>query len=124
MPLYDFRCKKCHRIEERYFVKSHESLVRQDCPVCGQPMTRQFPLTRFNVMTPTYRPGCENKWNWNPSRAFSDVRGGGAEYEHRRRELRTGNTRFDIGEHKHEWAHHLKGTKREMRRRKAAANVR
>ncbi len=120
MPLYDFRCKWCHKTEERYFVKSHDSLVAQNCIVCEKPMERVFPLTRFNVMNTAYSPGAENKWNWNPGRAFSDKLGGGAEYEHTRRESRTGKSRFDIGKHSHEWAHHLKGTVRERRRRKAA----
>ena len=124
MPLYEFKCKYCHRVEELFFVRYHDSLVRQDCAVCQQPMKRVFPLPRVNVMNASYRPGAENKWNWNPARAFSNERGGGAEYQHKRRELRTGSSRFDIGKHNHEWAHHLKGTKREMRRRKAVANAR
>lgn len=123
MPLYEFKCKKCHRVEELFFVRYHDSLVRQDCAVCGEAMKRMVSLTRFNVMNAAYRPGAESKWNWNPARAFSDGRGRGAEYEHKRRELRTGNSRFDIGKHSHEWAHHLKGTKRDNRRRRAA-NVR
>ena len=83
-------------------------------------MKRLMSLTRVNVMNAAYSPGAENKWNWNPSKAFSDGRGRGAEYEHKRRESRTGKSRFDIGKHSHEWAHHLKGTVRERRRRKAA----
>jgi hypothetical protein len=74
-------------------------------------------------MNKDYRPGVETKWNWNPAAAFGEGRGCGAEYEHKRRELITGSHRHDIGEHKHEWAHHLKGTKRDMMRRKAQ-NVR
>lgn len=120
MPLYDFNCKWCHTTIELYFVKSHDSLERQDCAVCQRPMKRVFPLPHVNVMNSSHSPGAENKWNWNPAKAFSSGRGQGAEYEHTRRELRTGKSRFDIGKHSHEWAHHLKGTKREMRRRRAA----
>jgi putative FmdB family regulatory protein len=117
MPLYEFECEKCGWRDDLYFVKADESYTPQSCPVCEATLKRHFPLTSFNVMNASYKPGCETKWNWNPARAFSDVPGGGAEYEHRRRELRTGNHRFDIGPHSHEWAHHLKGTKRDMRRR-------
>ncbi len=124
MPLYEFKCKFCQRIEELFFVRYHDSLVRQDCTVCEQPMTRLMSLPCVNVMNAAYSPGAENKWNWNPAKAFGSGHGCGAEYEHKRRELRTGKSRFDIGKHNHEWAHHLKGTVRERRRRKAAANVR
>ena len=120
MPLYEFECDNCCWKDDLFFVKHEESYSPQLCPVCQEKTKRLFPLPRFNVMNTAYSPGAENKWNWNPGRAFADVRGGGAEYEHKRRELRTGKSRFDIGKHSHEWAHHLKGTVRERRRRRAA----
>lgn len=116
MPIYEFECECSHK-EEKFFTRSHDADNPQSCPVCGKTMKRLFPLIHFNVMNQDYRPGIETKWNYNPEAAFGDNRGCGAEYSHRRRELMTGRHRFDIGKHKSEWAHHLKGTRMDQYRR-------
>lgn len=44
MPIYDYKCPKCDTTVEEFVHNSEEAVT---CQTCGQPMTRQFPLS-FN----------------------------------------------------------------------------
>lgn len=102
-----------------FFLRAEDALVRQECTVCGEPMKRLFPLTRFNVIDENWRPGVETKFNYNPKAAFSEKRGLGAEYSAQRREALTGTPRLDVGPHKCNLDYFLWGTKNYTERRKA-----
>lgn len=61
MPIYDFKCNKCGKIEEgrMSFKASEEGFT---CETCGGKMERQFtPTTHIHNFERPYKPGINAK---------------------------------------------------------------
>ena len=54
MPIYDYRCRRCGEVHEKFVQKADAALVR--CPTCGAEDMEKL-LSSFNVVSDTARAG-------------------------------------------------------------------